>query len=66
MRAGRKSTSTSACGRFRPARMKARREHRVPLSARAIAILKEMAEVRRNEFVFPGAKQGRPLIAQHI
>jgi integrase len=41
------------------ARMKARREHRVPLSARAIAILKEMVEVRCNEFVFPGAKQGR-------
>ena len=42
-------------------RMKASREHRVPLSARAIAILNEMAEIRHNEFVFPGAKQGRPL-----
>ena len=42
-------------------RMKAGREHRVPLSARAIAILNEMAEIRHNEFVFPGAKQGRPL-----
>ena len=42
-------------------RMKAAREHRVPLSARAIAILKEMAEVRHNEFVFPGFKQGRSL-----
>ena len=42
-------------------RMKAGREHRVPLSARAIAILNEMAAVRHNEFVFPGAKQGRPL-----
>jgi integrase len=42
-------------------RMKAGREHRVPLSVRAIAILKHMAEFRRNEFVFPGAKQGRPL-----
>ena len=41
-------------------RMKAGREHRVPLSARAIAILKEMAEIRHNEFVFPGTKQGRP------
>ena len=41
-------------------RMKARREHRVPLSARAITILMEMAEVRCNEFVFPGMKQGRP------
>ena len=42
-------------------RMKAGREHRVPLSGRAIAILKEMAEIRQNEFVFPGAKQGRSL-----
>ena len=42
-------------------RMKAGREHRVPLSGRAIAILKEMAEIRQNEFVFPGVKQGRPL-----
>jgi integrase len=42
-------------------RMKAGREHRVPLSARAIAILKDVAEVRHNEFVFPGIKQGRSL-----
>ena len=44
-----------------PGRMKSGREHRVPLSARAIAILKEMADVRHNEYVFPGVKQGRPL-----
>ena len=42
-------------------RMKAGREHRVPLSARAIGILNEMCAVRHNVFVFPGAKQGRPL-----
>jgi integrase len=42
-------------------RMKAAREHRVPLSARAIAILKEMANFHLNEFVFPGTKQGRSL-----
>jgi integrase len=47
-------------------RMKAEREHRVPLSARAIAILKEMTKVRRDEFVFPGKKQGRPAHSQHI
>lgn len=41
-------------------RMKAAKPHRVPLSSRAVAILKEMKEIRRNEFVFPGAKQGRP------
>jgi integrase len=42
-------------------RMKAGREHRVPLPSRAIAILKEMAEIRQNEFVFLGMKQGKPL-----
>jgi integrase len=42
-------------------RMKAGREHRVPLSTRAVAILNEMAEIRLNEFVFPGTKQGRSL-----
>ncbi len=34
-------------------RMKAGKEHRVPLCDRAIAILKEMAKVRRGDFVFP-------------
>jgi len=42
-------------------RMKAGREHRVPLSSRAIAILKEMKAVKRNEFVFASWKPGRPL-----
>ena len=37
-------------------RMKARREHRIPLSSRALEILKEMKEVRENDFVFPGFK----------
>ncbi len=46
---------------IRGERMKSGREHRVPLSARSVAILNEMAKVRHNEFVFPGAKQGRPL-----
>jgi integrase len=44
-----------------PARMKASREHRVPLSDRAIAILEEMKAVRRGDFVFPGARPKRPL-----
>jgi integrase len=44
-----------------PERMKSGREHRVPLSARAFAIVQEMAEVRQSDFVFPGMKQGRPL-----
>lgn len=47
------------------ARMKAGREHRVPLTARALAILAEVAALRRSEesseFVFPGHKAKRPL-----
>jgi integrase len=45
------------------ARMKAGREHRVPLPAHALAILQEI-EVHRhgdNGFVFPGGKASRPL-----
>lgn len=41
-------------------RMKAGRQHRVPLSAPAIDVLTKMGEVRSSEFVFPGAKSGRP------
>lgn len=46
-------------------RMKAHREHRVPLSPRALAILAEMQEARVHDaedgFVFSGLKPGRPL-----
>jgi integrase len=44
-------------------RMKAAREHRVPLAARALAILGEMtkAGVEPEGFVFPGQKRGLPL-----
>jgi integrase len=42
-------------------RMKAGKEHRVPLSDRAIAILEGMQEIRQGDFVFPGAKSRRPL-----
>src|SRR5215469_5989782 len=37
-------------------RMKAGREHRVPLSATALAILKQMNAIREGDFVFPGGK----------
>jgi integrase len=37
-------------------RMKAGREHRVPLSIAALALLKQMREVRTNDFVFPGLR----------
>jgi integrase len=37
-------------------RMKAHREHRVPLSAPAVALLKAMAEKREGDAVFPGER----------
>src|SRR5712691_3522391 len=43
------------------ARMKAGREHRVPLAAAAMAVLEQMKEIRESEFVFAGGKQGKPL-----
>lgn len=42
-------------------RMKAGREHRVPLSNRALSIATELQGVRTSVYVFSGAKQGRPL-----
>ncbi len=42
-------------------RMKARKEHRVPLSEHAILILRGMAEVRSSDFVFPGQALNKPL-----
>jgi integrase len=42
-------------------RMKAGREHRVPLSERAVAILRQLAEIRTGDFVFPGQRKDRPL-----
>ena len=42
-----------------PKRMKAKVEHRVPLSTAAIDLLKVLP--RLGDFVFPGARQGRPL-----
>ncbi len=44
-----------------PVRMKAAREHRVPLSTRALAVLGEAEEARTGDFVFPGSRGGRPL-----
>jgi integrase len=42
-------------------RMKAGREHRVPLSPRALKIVKAMQDTRNGDFVFPGHRPGRPL-----
>lgn len=42
-------------------RMKAKREHRVPLSPPAIKLLKDMAKRKESEWVFPSIRAGRPL-----
>jgi integrase len=43
-------------------RMKAGREHRVPLCARVLAILDEMDPLRNDgEHIFPGQRRGKPL-----
>jgi integrase len=42
-------------------RMKAGREHRVPLSSRAVAILNQLKTARAGEFVFPGQVRNKPL-----
>jgi integrase len=43
------------------ARMKAGREHRVPLSGRAISILNTLDKSEQREFVFPGQRPDKPL-----
>jgi integrase len=40
------------------ARMKSGKEHRVPLSPAALAILKDIHEVRHSDYIFPGSRQG--------
>jgi integrase len=42
-------------------RMKMGREHRVPLTEAAIAILKRMTAARQSDYVFPGRIAGKPL-----
>ena len=42
-------------------RMKAAREHRVPLTERALASLAEMLKPGTSDFVFSGRKRGKPL-----
>ena len=45
-------------------RMKAAREHRVPLTDRAITILQELEQMRTEtsgDWIFPGGKPGKPL-----
>ena len=42
-------------------RMKAGREHRVPLSPRAVAILRRLEKAESGQFVFPGQARNKPL-----
>ncbi len=42
-------------------RMKARKEHTVPLSRRALEILKGLSKAKASPFVFPGLKKGEAL-----
>jgi integrase len=47
-------------------RMKGRREHRVPLSARAFAIVQAMHEARTDNLVSPGQNPGKPRTAMTL
>lgn len=42
-------------------RIKSSREHRVPLSDAATAVLERMSEVRRGDMVFPSTRRDKPL-----
>lgn len=42
-------------------RMKAGRQHRVPLSSAAVELLRKQPRFQGNKYVFPGAKRGKPL-----
>jgi integrase len=42
-------------------RMKAGREHRIPLSDRTIEILEDIKTAKHGTFIFPGLKRGKPL-----
>jgi integrase len=42
-------------------RMKGEREHRVPLSNAAVAVIEHLKSLRQNEYVFPGGREGKPL-----
>ncbi|MYC99006.1 MAG: tyrosine-type recombinase/integrase [Gammaproteobacteria bacterium] len=42
-------------------RMKGKREHRIPLSVRALAVLQDARELHDGDLVFPGRRTGGPL-----
>ncbi len=56
------TSATSATWTIPASRMKAKREHRIPLTARAVAILREAKALGNGTgLVFPGTKAGKPL-----
>jgi integrase len=60
------TSATSATWTIPASRMKAKREHRIPLTARAVAILREAKALGDGTgtdggLVFPGTKAGKPL-----
>ena len=42
-------------------RMKAGREHRMPLSVRALAIVETLRQAQRGDCLFPGTRPGKPM-----
>ena len=42
-------------------RMKAKKEHRIPLSQYCLEILKQAQTLKESEYIFPGARHGKPL-----
>ena len=42
-------------------RMKGKVEHKAPLSDAALAVLETMKTIRDSDYIFPGAKRGKPL-----
>ena len=56
------TSATSATWTIPASRMKAKREHRIPLSARAVEILREAEKLADGAgLVFPGTRRGKPL-----
>ncbi|WP_108398907.1 tyrosine-type recombinase/integrase [Devosia submarina] len=49
-----------------PQRMKAGKQHRVPLSPRAVDLLETMKDEEPGTYVFPGQKEGKPLSAMSL
>lgn len=47
-------------------RMKAKRAHRVPLSSRALEVLREARGLGDGSLVFPGTRPGRPMIDKRL